>query len=826
MTTTTAGQYPELMEAIRKIRSVCDGARTHDTQGFTVQHARLGKELAARSEWTFDHALEAYQMLATYQHTQLPGFGINYVTLLCPVRTDQDIAHRPMTKEERLVAFPAKQVAGTLVFDGKVFVVRFPYEPTLVDMVRSMKGRTWNDPNRGAWTVAPTYFNVAILTTILAPEPVLSSDGWKVDDAAVAELARVTADGPTEDDLPPTHNVELQRDSDGEPQLWIMRWDRDDPQFQERKAAVKAITGRRWDGKKFRWTAPVSATTARELVSTLETTGMTATDEVYQVAQVFEAKAETLRVASRLDDAEFQVTGLGEGMELLPFQRAGCSFGMAVPRFILGDEMGLGKTMQALALLQARQSFPALVVCPASVKLQWVDECERWLPGVSVDYLDSKGEGMTTQPDVLVVNYDLLTDVLVKDDEGERVKHPKTGKDVREPSVALAAVLDADWQALVVDELHYVKNPKAQRTIAIKRLVKGLPASAPVMMLSGTPIKNRPVELIEPLKILGVFDAVFGGWMNYVKRFCGAYRDNFGWKVNGSSNLGELADLLRGSCMIRRLKKEVAGELAEKIRVRTVVAMKNARQYRKAEADVIAYYADRKLQDEEFVESIQDMDPVEQHKAKQVRRKDVKHKALRAEALVRINALRELVGRLKTKAVIEWVENWLEISEGKLVLFAHHREVQKELAEAFGDQAISLTGGMSAVAKKAAVGTFQSDPGVRVFVASLGAGGTGVDGLQHVADTVAFVEYAWTPGEMSQAEDRIHRMGQDSDKVMVHHFVARDTIDTYFQEIITKKQAVLDAVLGDEGNEDAVAEARQANVFGAIEKALLSKAEV
>jgi SWI/SNF-related matrix-associated actin-dependent regulator 1 of chromatin subfamily A len=158
-------------------------------------------------------------------------------------------------------------------------------------------------------------------------------------------------------------------------------------------------------------------------------------------------------------------------------------------------------------------------------------------------------------------------------------------------------------------------------------------------------------------------------------------------------------------------------------------------------------------------------------------------------------------------------------------MFAHHTRVQKALAEAFGDQAVALRGGMDAMAKKRAVSTFMEDPDVRVFVASLGAGGVGIDGLQRVADTVAFVEYAWTPGEMQQAEDRVHRMFQDSDSVVIHHFVAVDTIDVDFQETLAAKQLVLDAVLGDGDNEEQAAKARGANVFGAIERALRAKAE-
>ncbi len=818
MTTTTAGQYPELMEAIAKLRSVCDGARSNDNQGFMSAHARKGKEFAARSEWTYKMACEAHTMLGRYRNTQLPTFGIVYAELPSPVRSDQDVTWRPMTNEERVAAFPAKKVVGSLEVVAGQFVTRFPYEPSLVDKVRGMKGRTWNQPTPRAWTIDATFGNVTILLTMV--------DGWDMTPEAVDLMHQVNEAGPSAAELPPEFNIELERDKDGEPRKWIMTWDRDDPAFDQRKSAVKAVTGRRWDAKLFRWTAPVSATTAGEILEVVEATGMGISEEAVAVAHSFEERADALLLASRLDDAELTVDGLGEGLELMPFQRAGVAFGLAVPRFILGDEMGLGKTIQALALLQKRRSFPALVICPASVKLQWVEELTKWLPGITVDYLRSRNDyGLLTQPDVLVVNYDLLITVGVKDDDGAKVLDPKTGKQKRVNSNALESVLNLDWEAVVVDELHYVKNPKAHRTMSIKKIVKRLPKDAPVMLLSGTPIKSRPAELVEPLKIIGVFDTCFGGWSNFVRTYCGAYQNNFGWNASGASNLTELGDKLRSTCMIRRLKSEVQEELPEKTRVRTVVEMTTPGKYRKAEDDVIAYYAERKLQDKDFVATLEGLTTEEKDKARNTRRLSVAYKARQAEALVRINALRGLVGELKVKAVIAWVKDWLEVSEGKLVMFAHHVKVQAALAEAFGDQAVALRGGMTATAKKASVDTFMQDPDVRVFVASLGAGGTGIDGLQRVADTVAFVEYAWTPGEMQQAEDRVHRMFQESDSVVIHHFVAADTIDVDFQETLAAKQLVLDAVLGDDGNEQAAAAARGANVFGAIERALRAKAE-
>ncbi len=204
------------------------------------------------------------------------------------------------------------------------------------------------------------------------------------------------------------------------------------------------------------------------------------------------ARAAGLVELSSATDAELEVDGLGG--ELKPFQRAGVSYLLARRRTFLADEQGLGKTIEALAALEAAGAYPAIVVCPASLKLNWLREIGRWLPGRTAQALSGTGAG-SGRADITVVNYDIVAARL---DE-------------------LTALAPA---ALVLDESHYCKNAAAKRTQAVQRLSAEVPADGLVLALTGTPVMNRPAELISQLRILGRL-ADFGSGVKFGERFRG-----------------------------------------------------------------------------------------------------------------------------------------------------------------------------------------------------------------------------------------------------------------------------------------------------------------
>jgi SWI/SNF-related matrix-associated actin-dependent regulator of chromatin subfamily A-like protein 1 len=453
------------------------------------------------------------------------------------------------------------------------------------------------------------------------------------------------------------------------------------------------------------------------------------------------ARAAGLVALSSATDGTLEVEGLGG--ELKPFQRAGVKYLLAQRRAFLADEQGLGKTIEALATLEADGAYPAVVVCPASLKLNWMRELERWLPGRSIQALSGLGGGEASIPpaDITVVNYDILA--------------------ARAP--ALAAMHP---RALVLDESHYCKNPAAKRTQAVARLAATVPSEGLVLALTGTPVMNRPPELIAQLRIIGRL-ADFGSGAQFGRRFKGADAHvRLHWH-------------LRSRCFVRRLKVEVLPQLPAKTRTVVPVELDNDPEYRLAETDVIAWLRSRPLDLSELDAKIA--------------------AALRAERLVRLNALKMLAARGKLHAALAWIHDFCSSGE-RLVVFARHREVQRAVVERF-PHALHILGEDTHAARDASVSAFQAadSSGNQLIVCSLEVAGQGLTLTQ--ASNVAFLELDWTPAKHDQAEDRLHRIGQQ-DAVNAWYLLAAGTIDETMANLLERKRAVIGAVTDGREEED------------------------
>ncbi|MFT4034019.1 MAG: SNF2-related protein [Patulibacter sp.] len=421
------------------------------------------------------------------------------------------------------------------------------------------------------------------------------------------------------------------------------------------------------------------------------------------------------------------------GGEPMPFQVAGVEYALARRRTFIADEQGLGKTLQALLAIEHDGddgAYPAVILAPASLKLNWKRELARWLPHRSVEVLN----GRRTVPagaEVTVVNYEIV-------------------------DAQVAALAKLRPGALVLDEAHYCKNPKAKRTKAVVQLASLLPADALRLALTGTPLVNRPKELVPQLRILGRL-AEFGSGAGFERRFgAPADRERLHWH-------------LRGSCYVRRVKRDVLPQLPEKQRAVVPMTLSNHGEYAKAERQFVAWLMERFGDSQELAQRLD--------------------AASQAEALVKLGVLRRLAGEGKVHTAIHWVRDFLE-SDEKLVLFAAHREVQRALVDAF-PEAVHLLGDDSQVARDAAVQAFQHDPAVRLCICSMKVAAHGF--TLTAAANVAFAELGWTPAEHDQAEDRCHRIGQE-DSVTAWYLVAPETIDERMLALIEHKRAVVDSV--------------------------------
>jgi SNF2 family DNA or RNA helicase len=518
-------------------------------------------------------------------------------------------------------------------------------------------------------------------------------------------------------------------------------------------SAVKELPGRKFDSASKKWTVPANASTVELIFKFYQQHDFEIDGTALNLmAKLTEQRAERIE-QSRAADAKIEVTGLGG--ELRPFQKAGVQYALSTKRLFIADEMGLGKTIQALATIQAANAYPAIVVCPASLKLNWAREAAKWLPGKSISMWNGKA-GIAA--DIIVINYDVLK------------KH-------------LPELLALSAKCVVFDESHYAKNYKAQRTEAAKELAKGIEYR---IALTGTPVLNRPQELISQLGIIGRLNDVGGDFWTFAKRYCGAYRDRFGWNMSGAAHLDELNDKMRATCYIRRNKADVLKELPAKQRGIIPVALSNRREYERAEAELISWLGEQAANDKAFLQSIKHLSADEQREAKYQRRAEKENSSAQAEQLVRIEALKQLSATGKLDAVIDWIESFID--SDKLVVFAHHIAIVEAIAEKFNAPAI--TGSTPLDKRQEYVDRFQNDPDCKLIVLNIRAAGVGL--TLTAASNVAFVELDWTPAAHDQAEDRCHRIGQ-TDAVNVWYLLAENTIDMEINALIEKKRAVVDA---------------------------------
>ena len=474
------------------------------------------------------------------------------------------------------------------------------------------------------------------------------------------------------------------------------------PFVKELVDAVKRIDGREWDGNGRRWMVPLTPKAIEDLGVFLEFANHNMpVDQAAGLAeelQKFGKEARDMQDASMAASADFHVEGLGG--ELRPFQRAGVAYASKVRRCFIADEMGLGKTVQALATVQHLQAYPALVVCPASLKINWLRESNKWLRGRHAQVLPS-----FFKADVDVTNYESI---------GKLKGH----------------ILARGYKSIIFDECHYLKNHKALRTKHALEIVTGIDVR---LALSGTPLVNRPAELLAQLDVIGQLEAV-GGKQRFLKRFL-----RYSYASTGT-NLDELQREMRAKCFIRRKKADVLTELPPKQRQFVEMPLASRAAY-----DSAADGCD--------------------------------------ETLAAIQLFRHEAARQKLPAVIEWVKEFLETGE-KLVLFAVHIDIQDALVKAFPGCA-KIQGEDQVSVRQQAVDRFQTDPQCKLVVCSLKAAGVGL--TLTAASNVAFVEQGWTPGDMDQAEDRCHRIGQ-RDNVMAWYLVSTVTIDADMAELISKKR--------------------------------------
>ena len=448
-------------------------------------------------------------------------------------------------------------------------------------------------------------------------------------------------------------------------------------------------------------------------------------------------------------------------VEPYPYQREGIIYGLEHRRLIIGDEPGLGKTLQSIGIVDTAGAYPCLVICPSSLKINWQREFGKFTEKSAL-VLDNAVR--TTWPyllkmgmhQVAVVNYESIRKYFVWDIKG--------GKSFRLKDVVFCPQIKM-FKSVIIDESHRVKDPSAQQTIFTKGLSVG---KEWIILLSGTPVVNRPEDLVAQLSIMGRLQQ-FGGATQFRADYCTDPKDK---KAEPAVPLSVLSRQLYDTCMIRREKAKVLPQLPDKTRVDLYVDISNAPEYNLAAEDLAEYLR-------QYTECTD----------REIRRK------MRMEALVRFMTLRQLATLGKVAQAVDFIRTFLD-SGKKLIVFCSLHEVVDALVKAFPG-AVTVTGRDSAVSKQAAVDAFQNNPDTCLIVCSIKAAGVGL--TLTASSSVAFLELPWTFCDCCQCEDRAHRIGQ-KDNVTCYYLLAKGTIDHAVYNLIQDKKNVANQIMNSDDN--------------------------
>ena len=502
----------------------------------------------------------------------------------------------------------------------------------------------------------------------------------------------------------------------------------------------------RWNPEYEQWIVPVNDWSKNGISSFIRENGFK------QVQQTVESDAIVSYERSQLDNAYLKGLCDSKGFTYTPrdYQLEALGYARDKGNIINGDDVGLGKTFEAIMYAEVTNSFPCLVIVPASVKYNWQ---EKWLEITGnkrqVSVIESnppKKRPNNWDAEVVVINYDIIGK---KQGKGATVKFPE--------------LVSTKWLMTIWDEAHFLKEKRAQRSQAAKMINK--PDGLIIQMLTGTAVMSRPVEIWNLLKLIKRDTFIAKDWYQFIRRYCGGYRGKFGWVTDGATNTIELNKRLREVCYIRREKRDVLDELPPVTKQIIQVPITNKRDINRATDDFISFI--RETQGDEKAE-----------------------KAMEAEHLVALGALRKLAVEGKVKGIEQYLKDWKAAGNGKLLVFGIHREQLEYLAEKFKCDLIA--GGVSSKKKQEIVKDWQKNDDIFLF-ANTSSAGTGIDGLQNVCSNMIAIELPWRPSDLTQLIGRLDRSGQKF-ATTVNFLLSFDTIDREMWSMLEDKEAVTEAV--------------------------------
>ena len=417
-------------------------------------------------------------------------------------------------------------------------------------------------------------------------------------------------------------------------------------------------------------------------------------------------------------------------------------------KFILADDMGLGKTTSTIIAAIEANSKKVLIICPATLKINWKREIENY-SDKSV-YI-AEGKNFSSDADYVIINYDII----------KNFHDPKKKTD--------SQILNSNFDLVIVDEAHYIKNGSAQRTKLINDLVKKVDR---LWLLSGTPMTSRPMDYFNLLSL--VDSPVAKNWMAYAIRYCQGYQFNTGgrkiWNVTGSSNLEELRDRTSGT-ILRRLKEDVL-DLPDKIITPVYLRLKS-KNYEEVMGEYYDWY---------------DKNPDDS-------------KSLTVQ-FTKLTKIRQIIADEKISQTIELAENIIEQGK-KVIIFCNFTDSLNKICDHFGKSAVKVDGSMTKPSRQHSVDEFQDNEKIKVFVGNIKAAGVGI--TLTAAEAVIMNDLSFVPSDHAQAEDRAYRYGQKNN-VLVYYPIFENTIEGIIYDILANKKQVISTILGDNQNSPDAAE--------------------
>lgn len=413
---------------------------------------------------------------------------------------------------------------------------------------------------------------------------------------------------------------------------------------------------------------------------------------------------------------------------------------LANDKFILADDMGLGKTTSAAIASLESGAKKILIVCPASLKINWEREIKNY-SDERVLIVEGGKWGSTFK--FYIINYDIVKNYHAIDNENPE----------------LNLIENEKFDLAIVDEAHMISNTTANRTKLMNDILSKIKK---VWLLTGTPMTSRPINYFNLLNI--VDSPLTLNWQSYVKRYCKGFQFTVNgkkiWNTSGASHLDELRERTK-NIVLRRMKTDIL-DLPEKFISPVFLELKST--YYNEELEEFMRISNEKKDNESISVTIN-----------------------------RLMKIRQVISFEKIDYTCELIEKALE-QDKKVIVFTNFTMTLDMLHEKYKKNSVILDGRMTKEKRQESVDKFQNEDKIKIFISNIVAGGVGI--TLTAAEVVIMNDLAFVPALHSQAEDRAYRYGQKKG-VMVYYPIFDNTIERIIYNMLNKKKNIIDQVMGD-----------------------------